>query len=136
MSLNITPERLRAYLDDRLSETEAATIEKELRANPELRELLEVVRNRSVNTGHSLGAVWQRERLTCPTREQLNSYLRELLEDDYQAYVHFHLFKIGCPYCVANLEDLQELQAEPAQSEQRRDRIFESSVGILRENKS
>ncbi len=133
MSTNITRDRLRAYLDDRLPEGEMATIEKELRVNAELRELLVVVRNERESSHHSLGAVWQRERLTCPTRETLNGYLRDLLEDDHKTYIHFHLFTIGCPFCVANLEDLQELHAEPTQRDSRRERIFETSVGILRE---
>ncbi len=63
---------------------------------------------------HSLGAVWRRERLTCPTREQLGSYLLQVLDEGEQDYLDFHLNVIGCPYCVANLADLQALQQEPA----------------------
>ncbi len=80
---------------------------------------------------HSLGAIWRRERLTCPTREQLGSYLLKVLEDERQDYVQFHLETVACPYCQANLADLQLLEQEPTQSKERRRRIFKSSADFL-----
>jgi hypothetical protein len=81
---------------------------------------------------HSLGAVWRRERLTCPTREQLGSYLLQVLDDGQQDYIAFHLQVIECPFCVANLADLQALQQEaPPQTRERRRRFFQSSAGYL-----
>jgi hypothetical protein len=81
---------------------------------------------------HSLGAIWRRERLTCPSREQLGTFLLQTLDDGMQDYLHFHLETIGCPFCQANLADLKSLQQEPApRARERRQRIFESSAGYL-----
>ena len=46
---------------------------------------------------HSIGAVWRREHLSCPTREQLGSYLLEVLDEEIQDYVRFHLETVGSP---------------------------------------
>ena len=81
---------------------------------------------------HSVGAVWRRHRLSCPTREQLGSFLLQALEPDFQDYVEFHLETVACPYCLANLADLQARQQEAApQAHQRRRRFFQSSAGLL-----
>ena len=81
---------------------------------------------------HSLGAVWRRERLTCPSREQLGSYLLQVLDDGLQDYIDFHLNTVGCPFCQANLADLEARQQEPApKAKERRRRYFQSSAGYL-----
>jgi Putative zinc-finger len=129
---NITREQLHAYLDDALSESELALIEQALRESEPLRQRLRQVMQERDRGDHSLGAVWRRERLTCPTREQLGSYLLQVLDDNELAYIEFHLTTIGCPFCVANLQDLQTLQKEPVpQARERRRRYFESSAGYL-----
>ena len=129
---NITREQLHAYLDDALSETEMATIEQALRESEPLRQRLRQAMQERDRGDHSLGAVWRRERLTCPTREQLGSYLLQVLADGDLEYIEFHLTTIGCPFCVANLQDLQTRQQEPApQARDRRRRYFESSAGYL-----
>ena len=129
---NITREQLHAYLDDALSESELALIEQALRESEALRQRLRQAMQERDRGEHSLGAVWRRERLTCPTREQLGSYLLQVLDDNEWAYIEFHLTTVGCPFCVANLQDLQTLQKEPVpQSRERRRRYFESSAGYL-----
>jgi hypothetical protein len=128
----ITREQLHAYLDDCLPESETAKIEQNLRQSETLRQLLRQVMQERDRGEHSVGAVWRRERLSCPTREQLGSYLLESLDTDFQAYVTFHLQTIACPFCKANLEDLKSLQEEPASKiQQRRKKIFQSSAGLL-----
>ena len=125
-------EHLHAYLDDALSDAEMAKVEHALRASEPLRRLLRQAMQERDRGEHSLGAVWRRERLTCPSREQLGSYLLQVLEDEQQDYIEFHLQVIGCPYCVANLADLQALQQESApNARERRRRFFQSSAGFL-----
>jgi anti-sigma factor RsiW len=129
---DITREQLTAYLDDALSEAESARVEQALRDSEVLRRTLFTAMQERDRGEHSLGAVWRRERLTCPTREQLGSYLLEVLDDGQQRYLAFHLETVGCPYCQANLADLKAQQQEPApQSRERRRRIFASSAGYL-----
>jgi hypothetical protein len=129
----ITREVLDAYLDDALSDTETAKVEKALRESEPLRRLLRVAMQERDRGEHSISAIWRRERLTCPTREQLGSYLLQVLDDGQQEYIDFHLSTVGCAYCQANLADLKALQKEPApKAQERRRRIFNSSAGYLK----
>jgi hypothetical protein len=129
---DISREHLHAYLDDALSDAETARVEQALRDSEPLRLTLRQAMQERDRGDHSLGAVWRRERLTCPTREQLGSYLLQVLDEGLQDYIDFHLHQVGCPYCVANLADLQAQQQEPApQARQRRRRFFQSSAGYL-----
>ena len=70
---------------------------------------------------------------SCPSREQLGSYLLRALPDDAAGYIAFHLDAIGCRCCQANLADLENQQAEAGEVAQtRRRRYFQSSAGYLR----
>jgi hypothetical protein len=128
---------LQGYLDEALSDAEVAQVEKALRESEALRCLLRAIIQERDRGEHSLGAIWRRERLSCPAREQLGSYLLQALEPDLQEYVGFHLEIVGCPYCLANLADLQERHKEPARkAQERRRRFFESSAGLLHAGRS
>ena len=87
-----------------------ATVEKALRASKELHVLLGEVRDEEDRGEHSVGAIWRRERVSCPARDQLGGYLLGAGDADLLDYVQFHLETIGCPYCLANLDDLKKLQ--------------------------
>ncbi len=128
----ITRDLLHAYLDDALSEAEMAHVERALRDSNDLRQSLRQAMQERDRGEHTLGAVWRRERLTCPTREQLGSFLLQVLDEASQDYFQFHLETVSCPFCLANLADLQAQQQEPApQARQRRRRFFETSAGLL-----
>ncbi len=130
--VTITRELLHGYLDDALSDTETAQVEQALRNSESLRRLLRAVLQERDRGEHSIGAIWRRQRLSCPSREVLGSYLLQVLDADLQDYVDFHLRTVGCPFCSANLADLQNLQQEPApKTKERRRRFFESSAGFL-----
>lgn len=125
-------EHLRAYIDDALTEPELARVEQALRGSEALRAQLKLVMQERDRGDHSIGAIWRRARLSCPTREQLGSYLLEALEPDFQGYAAFHLTAVGCPFCAANLADLEARRREAApQAQQRRRRYFQSSAGLL-----
>jgi hypothetical protein len=133
--MTITPEQLSGYLDDSLSEKETAQVEQALRQSEELRGQLRVLIGERDRGEHSLGAVWRRHRLTCPSREQLGSYVLGVLDADFQDFIDFHLKTIGCAFCLANLADLQTQQQESAaQAQKRRRRFFDSSMGLLGQN--
>jgi hypothetical protein len=130
--VNVTREQLASYLDDTLDDAETAQIEQALRQSEPLRRQLRILMQERDRGEHSIGAIWRRQRLTCPTREQLGSYLLQVLEADHQDYIDFHLKTIGCSYCLANLADLKLLQEEPQKKvRERRRRFFESSAGYL-----
>jgi hypothetical protein len=128
----INREQLQAYLDDSLNDGETAQVEKALRESEALRRLLRAIMQERDRGEHSIGAIWRRQRLSCPTREQLGNYLLQVLDGEQQSYIDFHLKTINCAFCLANYADLQarHKEAEPATAQRRR-RFFESSAGYL-----
>lgn len=133
MAAIIDDETLRNYLADALPPGDLARIEKALRDSAELRARLEDVRsNRGDGHVHTLGAIWRRQRLTCPNRQQLGSYLLDALDPEHGAYLRFHIDVVECPFCRANLADLQSkaAQATPA-AKSRHSRFFEGSRHLL-----
>jgi hypothetical protein len=133
----ITREHLDAYLDDALSEGETARVEQALRASEPLRRQLRGLLTERDSGDHSIGAIWRRQRLSCPSREQLGSYLLQVLDAEQQQYIAFHLETIGCPFCQANLADLQTRQQESVPAAQkRRKRFFQTSAGLLQARKN
>ena len=129
----ITREQLSGYLDDALSETETAQVEQALRESAPLRQQLRTLMQERDRGEHSLGAIWRRQRLSCPTREQLGSFLLGAVDAAWRDYIQFHLETVGCSFCLANLADLQALQKEPAtKSRARRRRFYQSSAGLLK----
>ena len=130
---DIPEDELLAYFDEALPVERMTAIEQTLRGSAELRQrIAELVRRRDQG-GHTLGEIWRRERLSCPTRYQLGSFLLEALEPAYAEYVEFHLSVIGCRYCRASLTDLEEAQSAPPEALRRRRRFFESSAGLIAE---
>ena len=130
---------LRDYLADALASEESARVEKALRDSAELRARLEEVRqNRADGQLHTLGAIWHRSRLTCPSRQQLGSFLLDALDPELASYLTFHLEVVECPFCQANLADLKA-QSQTAvtahASKTRQHRILQSSQHLLSEDK-
>jgi hypothetical protein len=131
-SPRFTETELAAYLDEALPIERMAEIEQAVRQQPELLSELGAIHARRDAGDHSLGEVWRRHRLSCPTREQLGSYLLGALEDELADYITFHLEKVACRYCQANLADLRAQDAGEPAAESRRRKYFQSSAGHLR----
>ncbi len=132
MSKAYTDQQLQAYLDESLEVNLMAGIERDLRVDTSLRERLVAVVGMREAGVHGLGEIWRRHRLTCPTRQQLGSFLLGAMSDELQAYVRFHLEKIACRVCNANLDDLKAQHSEQqAITQLRRRRYFQSSAGYL-----
>jgi hypothetical protein len=132
--MHFTTNELEAYLDESLPAERMAVIEAELRASDKLRQELVQINGRRDAGVHSLGDIWRRHRLSCPSREQLGSYLLQILDAETADYVKFHLETIECRRCQANLDDLKRQQAgsDVVAVESRRRRYFQSSIGHLR----
>lgn len=125
---------LLAYLDESLSVEVMAKIECDLRTDAGLRERLAGLIAQRDSGVHSIGDIWRRNRLSCPSREELGSYLLGAMMEDAASYIQFHVEQIGCRYCQANLEDLQsasDASSASAHVRQRRARFFQSSVGRI-----
>ncbi|MGD9127751.1 MAG: hypothetical protein PVH19_10280 [Planctomycetia bacterium] len=123
---------LDAFLDEALSTREMARIEQLLRADPRGVEQLASIRAQRDAGVHSLGAIWRRYRLSCPSREDLGNYLLGVLDKDQTERIRLHLETVECRYCQANLADLQARAEETSETiQRRRRRYFESSIGRL-----
>ena len=132
MTRPLTDSELEAYLDEALTPPEMAAIEVELRKSPKLLKQLAKIHSRRDAGVHSLGEIWRRHRISCPTREQMGSFLLGVSDDERADYVRFHLEVVACRLCHANLEDLRRRQAESDESiVVRRKKYFDSSAGYL-----
>jgi hypothetical protein len=130
---SFTPSDLANYLDEALPPEEMARIEKAARGDHTLVEQLAAIHARRTAGVHSLGEIWRRHRLSCPTREQLGSLLLGVLPEPLARYVAFHVEVSGCRYCQANLADLKALQAEADRAAEVRHRKYlQSSAGYLK----
>jgi hypothetical protein len=74
--------------------------------------------------------VWEEQRLTCPKRSTIGRYVLGTLEPQWQELVDFHLNRLGCRFCRANLDDLQKKTEQD--SAVVRDRILHSTIGFFR----
>lgn len=130
-----TRSELEAYLEEALDPNEMMAVEKALREQPGLLQELAAI-NRSRDAGlHSLGEIWRRHRISCPSRQQLGSYLLEALSDEEIDYVRFHIEAVGCRLCRANLDDLRRQQAESSEEVvTRRRKYFDTSAGYLQKD--
>lgn len=106
----VTEQDLEAYLDDKLDPVRMAEVEQALRESEELNTLLHALILARDAGEHSVGAIWRRNRLSCPSREQLRNFLTKAMSDDHLDYVRFHLEVIECLFCQADLDDLKSLQ--------------------------
>jgi len=77
-----------------------------------------------------LTEVWENQRLSCPKRSTIGAYLLKTLDKQWYDYVDFHLNILGCRFCRANLDDLQE-QNRQDDTSALRNRIMESTLGFL-----
>jgi len=127
-----TDAELAAFLDEALPPARCSELEHQLRTDDQLRNRLVQVRGRETAGLHTVGAIWRRGRLSCPSREELGQYLLGTLEPDKVDYIRFHIDQVGCRYCEANLADLQQASAGGTLPQQRRRRYFETSAGYLK----
>ena len=126
-----TDDELIAWLDEMLPADRIAALESELRDSERLRNRVAAV-SRSRDDGvHTVGQIWRRNRTSCPSRAEIGSFLLGTLDDDVASYVEFHVRTIGCRYCAANLNDLEDVSAKTEETTQRRHRFFQSSAGFL-----
>jgi RNA polymerase sigma factor (sigma-70 family) len=81
-------------------------------------------------TDSMLTAIWEEQRFTCPKRSTIGRFLLGTLEEPWNEYVEFHVNRLGCKFCRANVDDLKKGTEE----EQRKvhQRIFESTIGFFR----
>lgn len=127
-----TDAELLAFIDEALPAARSSELESVLRTDPSLRERLAGLTGQEITGLHSISAIWRRQRLSCPSREELGLHLLGALPAEQSDYIVAHVHEIGCRYCQANLEDLQS-EANREDRQPRRRRYFETSAGHLRD---
>ncbi|MFO1064391.1 MAG: hypothetical protein U0892_11055 [Pirellulales bacterium] len=143
MPTEYTEQQLQAFLDEGLPAEIMAEIEARMRIDPELLGRIRELIGRREAGIHSLGEIWRKHRLSCPTRRELGTFLLGALDEEQEAVIRCHIEQVGCRVCAANLDDLKAEQAQhfattaPSISakDQRRRRYFESSAGYLRRDR-
>jgi len=131
--MQFTDAELDGFLDEALPAERMTAIEAALRGDEALQRRLAAAVGRRDAGVHSLSAVWRRHRLTCPSREQLGSYLLGVLEPGFAEYIRFHLDVLACRYCQASISDLhdQNTAVDAGGVQRRRSKYFQSSAGYL-----
>lgn len=127
----ITQAELLAYLDEQLPTERMALVEEQLRNSEPLRKRLAAAASNRDVAVHSVGEVWRRGRLSCPTRSELGSYLLGALDADREDYIEFHIKTVGCRYCEANLWDLEKSRDTSDEASLRRRKFYQTSAGRL-----
>ena len=132
---NYSKEQLISYLDEALQNDEMVRIEQELRASESLRNRVATLIRERDQGGHTVGEIWRRQRLSCPSRQELGNFLLGTLVSNETEYIDFHIRTVGCRYCQANLMDLETQQSNPEETSSRRRKFFQSSAGYLKSSK-
>ena len=83
------------------------------------------------DVSHLISDLWRENLFSCIKRSTLGSHALDVLENDWQDYVRFHLEVVRCPYCQAHLDDVQG--GGEGVSLARRDSIMQSSIGFLKD---
>jgi hypothetical protein len=122
---------LLGYIEESLPVEQMTMLETQLRGDSELQRRLHSLIAQRDQGLHSIGDIWRRHRISCPTREELGSYLLSAMTDEQMTYINFHLEELGCRYCQSNLTDLKASQQRDSVAARRR-KYFQSSVGRLR----
>lgn len=74
--------------------------------------------------------VWESQRPTCPKRSTIGRLMLGTLDGAWKKYVEFHVHKLGCRFCRANLDDLQKQTDEAPKA--LHERVMHSTIGFFR----
>ena len=135
MSEEFSQADLEAYLDEALPPGEMSSVEDALRNDPDMAQRLVAIHGRRDAGVHTLGEIWRRHRLTCPSREQLILFLDGKLSRDESDYIQFHLEQVQCRLCTASYEDIQiQRQEIDDESVSRKRRLVDRSSTYLKKD--
>ncbi|MEO1524500.1 MAG: sigma-70 family RNA polymerase sigma factor [Planctomycetota bacterium] len=81
---------------------------------------------------HLLTEAWESQRPSCPKRSTLGKFSLGILPSEWEDYVDFHVRVLGCTFCNANLSELELQATATSASDERQDRLFQSTIGFFR----
>ena len=134
MSETFPDAELEAYLDETLDPDRSSEIEEALQDDEELLQRLTHINGRRSAGVHTLGEIWRRNQIGVPTPEMLGNYLLGITTAEESDYIDFRMTKLKCPFTLAMYDDLvrQQNESEKQSTTSRRDKIFQSSVNLLK----
>ena len=83
----------------------------------------------SSGTDSMISSIWEERRPTCPKRSTIGRFQLNTLDSPWREYVEFHLNRLGCHFCQANVEDLRRQSESPTPDMQ--NRIMQSTIGFF-----
>lgn len=86
----------------------------------------------------TVGRVWREARVTCPHRDILRAFRDGALEPAQADYLSFHINEAECPYCQAQIEDLERQEAAAGSGvelDEIKERLMTSTMTFLRSEK-
>ncbi len=83
----------------------------------------------AASTASLLTEVWEAQRPTCPKRSTIGRFMLGTLDEPWKQHVEFHMNKLGCQFCRANLDDLKKQTEEAPKA--LHDRVLQSTIGFF-----
>jgi hypothetical protein len=124
---------LDCYIEETLDSGRASELEAQLRLDETLLRRLTEINARRESGQHTLGGIWRQNQIGVPSRDQMGSFLLGVLDPQEADYIQFRVDVLKCPFTIALKTDLENQNAQTAHSSiQRRAKIFDSSVGLLK----
>jgi len=108
-------EYIHAHIDGALSQEETDAFDLEAQVNSELRGQIRAVQSEFDYHNHTVGSLWRRNQLTCPSDQDIADYLRgglAIINPEIADYVQFHLTSIRCIYCISTAAELKQSAAK------------------------
>jgi RNA polymerase sigma factor (sigma-70 family) len=84
----------------------------------------------AASTASLLTEVWEEARPTCPKRSTVGRFMLGTLDESWKQYVDFHVNKLGCQFCRANLDDLKKQTEDAPRAFE--DRVMQSTIGFFK----
>lgn len=108
-------EYIHAYIDGALSPEEADAFTSMAYGDSELRGKIRTVQTEFDYHNHTVGSLWRRNQLTCPSDQDIVDYQRgalAIINPEIADYVQFHLTSIRCIYCISTAAELKQSAAK------------------------
>ena len=108
-------EYIHAYIDGALSPEEADAFTLMAYGDSELRGKIRTVQTEFDYHNHTVGSLWRRNQLTCPSDQDIVDYQRGALAIIYPKiadHLQFHLNSIRCIYCISTAAEWKQSAAK------------------------
>ena len=108
-------EYIHAYIDGALSPEEADAFTSMAYGDSELRGKIRTVQTEFDYHNHTVGSLWRRNQLTCPSDQEIVDYQRGELAIIYPKiadHLQFHLNSIRCIYCISTAAEWKQSAAK------------------------